>query len=101
MKEKKKKQIHPIIERILLLAHKGFDQVEFDNYAVEQIQDMLSECYGKEELVHAVKDLLTFACYLDTEVGCHSASMKILKVVESSTEALQALGKIDWEDNER
>ena len=100
MTEDKKRQFHPIVEKALLLAHKGFDQVEFDDYAVEQIQDMLCECYGKQELVQAIKDLLTFACYLDTEVGCHSASMKIVKVVENSTEALQALAKIDWEEDD-
>lgn len=93
MTEDQKKSGHPIIVRALELAHVGFDPVEFDNYAVEQLQDMLREYFGKLELVQAVNELITLACFLDTKKGCHSASMQILKVVNSATEALEALVK--------
>jgi hypothetical protein len=91
MKEEKKRKFHPIVERALELAHKGYDEVEFDDYAVEQLQDFLRECFGKQELVQAVSDLVMFACFLDTEKECHSASQKIIKVVEIATEELEAL----------
>lgn len=93
MNEDKKSKAHPLVEKALGLAYKGFEPVEFDDYAVEQLQEALSEYFGKYELVEAVRELITFACFLDTEKGCHSASQKIIKVVESSVEALQALEK--------
>ncbi len=93
MTEDQKKPTHPIVVRALELAHVGFDPVEFDNYAVEQLQDMLREYFGKLELAQAVEELITLACFLDTEKGCHSASMQIIKVVNSATEALEALVK--------
>ena len=93
MNEEKRIKAHPLIEKALELAHKGFEPVEFDDYAVEQLSEMLSEYFGKYELVEAVRELLTFACFLDTEKGCHSASRKIVKVVESSIDALEALKK--------
>ena len=91
MNEDQKKQTHPIIIKALELASKGIDPVEFDNYAVEQLQDMLKEYFGKPNPIQAVEALITVAFFLDTEKGCHSASKKILKVLESATEPLEAL----------
>ena len=97
MNEDQKKQTHPIIIKALDLAYKGIDPVEFDNYAVEQLQDMLREYFGKQDLVQAVEELITLACFLDTKKGCHSASMKIIEVLNSATEGLEAL--INQEEN--
>lgn len=93
MTEDQKGQTHPIVVRALKMASIGIDPVEFDNYAVEQLQEILREYFGKRGLVQAVEALLTLACFLDTEKGCHSASMKIIKVVNSATKALEALIK--------
>ena len=82
---------HPIVEKAIKMAYKEGESVLFDDYAVEQLQDLLRGYYGKQDLVEAVMALLTFACFLDVEKGCHSASQKIIKVVESATEALEAL----------
>ena len=97
MNEDQKGQTHPIVIRALELASKGIDPVEFDNYAVEQLQDMLREYFGKRNLVQAVEALLTLACFLDIKKGCHSASMKIIEVVNSATKGLEAL--INKEEN--
>jgi hypothetical protein len=97
MTEDHKSQIHPIVLRASELASKGIDPVEFDNYAVEQLQNMLREYFGKQDLVQAVEELITFAFFLDTEKGCHSASMQIIKVANSATEGLEAL--INGEEN--
>ena len=92
MTEDQKKLAHPIIERALKLAYKGvIDTIEFDNYAVEQLQDKLKDYFGKQELVDAVKELVNLACFLDVKMKCHSASMKILEVVASTTEEIKTL----------
>ena len=90
MTEDQKRQIHPIVERAMGMVYKGVEPIEFDDYAVEQLQDLLREYFGKQELVQAVQDLIKLAYFLD-KTGCHSASKKIIKVVESATEALNAL----------
>ena len=90
MTEDQKRQIHPIVERAMGMAYKGAEPIEFDDYAVEQLQDLLREYFEKQELVQAVQDLIKLAFFLDKK-GCHAASKKIIKVVESATEALNAL----------
>jgi len=85
------KDAHPIVEKAIKMAYKDGDSILFDDYAVEQLQDLLREYFGTLELVEAVEGLLTLACFLDVEKGSHSASQKIIKVVESATEAIDAL----------
>lgn len=97
MTEDQKRLTHPIVERAMEMASKGIDPIEFDNYAVEQLQDMLREYFGKQDLVQAVKELISFAYFLDVKKGCHLASRKIMKVVNSATEGLKAL--INEEEN--
>lgn len=91
MTEDHKEQTHPLVIRALELAYVGIDPVEFDNYAVEQLQDMLKDYFGKPDLGPAVEALLTLACFLDTKKGCHSASMKLIEVVKISTQAVEDL----------
>ena len=90
MTEDQKRQIHPIVERAMGMAYKGSEPIEFDDYAVEQLQDLLREYFGKPDLVDAVLELINLAFFLDKK-GCHSASEKIIKVVASATEAINAL----------
>jgi len=86
MSEDKKKEVHPIVE----IAYQGFDCVEFDDYAIEELQEMLKQYFGKPELFNAVVDLINLAGLLD-EQGSHSASMKLMVVVSTAADALEAL----------
>ncbi|MFX0033152.1 MAG: hypothetical protein ACFE8E_02680 [Candidatus Hodarchaeota archaeon] len=87
-----KRPLHPLIEKALEMAYEGFEPIEFDDYAVEQLQDMLSEYFGKKELVEAVLELLRLSTVLN-EKGCKSASLKILIVVSSAADALESLNR--------
>jgi len=91
------RDVHPIVKRAVELAFKGYEPVAFDDYAVEQLQDLLREYFGKQDLIQAVLELIKLAYFLDKK-GCHSASKKIIKVVESADEALSDL--INKEKNE-
>jgi hypothetical protein len=91
MTEDYNKKFHPIVEKAVKMAYADGESILFDDYAVEQLQDLLREYFGTQELVEAVEGLLTLACFLDIEKGSHSASQKIIKVVKSATEALDAL----------
>jgi len=90
MSEDKKKEVHPIVEKALEIAYQGFDCVEFDDYAIEELQEMLKQYFGKPELFNAVVDLINLAGLLD-EQGSHSASMKLMVVVSTAADALEAL----------
>ena len=92
MTENQKRPLHPLVERALKMAYEGFEPIEFDDYAVEQLQDMLKEYFGKQELVQAVLELLRLATVLN-ENGCKSAALKILIVVCSAADALENLNK--------
>ncbi len=77
MTEDNKRKIHPIAERALEMAIQGIEPIEFDDYAVEQIEDLLRERFGKPDLINAVLDLLNLATILDKQ-GHHSAAIKII-----------------------
>ena len=90
MSEDKKKEVHPIVKKALEIAYKRSDSVNFDDYAIEQLQEMLKQLFGKKELLKAVIDLINLARVLD-EQGSHSASMKLMVVVSTAGDALKAL----------
>jgi len=92
MTEDQKRELHPIVERALEMAEEGFEPIEFDDYAVEQLQDILRQYYGKQDLIQAITELLNLAVLLDKQ-GCHSASIKMLIVATSATDALEDLNK--------
>jgi len=92
MSEDQKKKVHPIVERALEMAYKGVEPVEFDDYAVEQLQDLLRQCFGKPDLLKAVVDLINLARVLEQQ-GCHSASMKLMIVVSIAADALKDLNR--------
>jgi len=74
MSEDQKSKVHPIVERALEMAYKGGEPVEFDDYAVEQLQELLRQHFGKPDLLKAVVELINLAGVLE-EKGCHSASI--------------------------
>ena len=90
MTKDQKREMHPIVERAIRMAYVGLEPVEFDDYAVEQLQDLLRKYFGKPDLVQAVQDLIKLSYFLDIK-GCHSASKKMIKVMNIATEALNAL----------
>ena len=92
MSEDKKKEVHPIVKKALEIAYKGFDSIKFDDYAIEELQEMLKQYFGKQELHRAVIDLINLARILD-EQGSHSASMKLMKVVSTAGDAFKALNE--------
>ena len=92
MSEDKKKEVHPIVKKALEIAYKGFDSINFDDYAIEELQEMLKQLFGKPELRNAVIDLINLANLLE-EQGSHSASMKLMIVVSTTADALNALNK--------
>jgi hypothetical protein len=92
MSEEQKKKVHPIVERALEMAYKGVEPVEFDDYAVEQLQDLLRERFGKPDLLQAVVDLINLAGVLEKQ-GCPSASLKLMIVVSIAADALKDMNK--------
>ena len=90
MSRDNKKEVHPIVKKALGMAYKGFDSVKFDDYAIEELKEMLKQYFGKPELRKAVIDLINLAGVLD-EQGSHSASMKLMIVVSTAADALKAL----------
>jgi len=91
MSEDQKNKVHPIVERALEMASKGVDSVEFDDYAIEQLQELLNKHFGKPDLLKAVVDLINLAGVLEKK-GCHSASMKIIQVVSIAADDLKKAG---------
>ncbi len=92
MNHEKKGEVHPIVERALKMAQYGFEPVEFDDYAIEQLQELLKEYFGKPDLLKAVVDLINLAGILD-EQGSHSACIKLMKVVTIAVDALKEVNK--------
>lgn len=88
MNQGKKGEVHPIVDRALEMAQQGFEPVEFDDYAIEQLQELLKKRFGKPDLRRAVVDLINLAGVLD-EQGSHSACMKLMRVVIIATDALK------------
>ncbi len=90
MDGEKQKKVHPIVKKALEIAYKEGDTVNFDEYAVEQLQDMLKQYFGKLELRKAVIDLINLAGVFE-EQGFHAASMRLMMVVSIAADALKEL----------
>jgi hypothetical protein len=90
MTENQKKKLHPIVEKALNMAYVGVEPIQFDDYAIEQLEDMLKEYYGKQGLPDAILELIRLSVVLD-EKGCKSAAMKILLVATSAADELEKL----------
>ena len=81
---------HPIVEKVIEVAHKGLEPIELDEYAIEQIEDFLKKSLGKPDLADAVLDLIQFAYFLDKN-GSHTASMKLLDLIKTFEDDINAL----------
>ena len=90
MSEEKKGKLHPIVERALEMVTPDIETIEFDDYAVEQIQDLLRERFGKPDLMNAVLELLKLATILDKQ-GHKSAAIKIIMAACSATDGLEKM----------
>ena len=88
MAENQNKRVHPIVQKVLELAHQGFEPIEFDNYAIEQIEEMLAQYAGKLDLLPAVVDLINLAGVLEKQ-GSHSASFKLMIAISSVAKYLK------------
>ena len=89
-----KRKPHPIVERALEFAREGFEPVEFDEYAVEQLQEILKQSFGKPDLIDAVVDLINLAGILKDEEKSPKAAIQLMRVVTIAAEALKELKKI-------
>jgi len=92
MSEEKKHEPHPIVKKVFEVARSGFDPIELDAYAVEQLQEELKHLFGKPDLVKAVVDLINLAGILN-EQNCSKASLKLMEVVVIATEELKKIKK--------
>ncbi len=92
MSEEKKKEVHPIVKKALEIVYKEGDTVNFDDYAIEELQEMLKEYFEKPELRKAVIDLINLAGLFE-EQGSHSASMRLIMVVSTAADALKNLNE--------
>jgi len=92
MSEDKKRDVYPIVKKALDISYKAFNSIDFDEYAIKELQEMLKQCFGNPELRNAVIDLINLAGFLD-EKGAHSASMKLMIVASTAADALKALNE--------
>jgi len=92
MEKEKTHQVHPIIREALEIAYVGAEPVEFDDEAIEELKHSLANWFGHPDLMTAVVDLINFAWLLQ-EQGAKTAALKILCVVSTAADALEALPK--------
>jgi hypothetical protein len=90
MSEKKYKH-HPILDEVLKLAYQTDNSFELDEYAIEQIEEIIIKYSEKPDFFNAIEDLIKFAYFLDMEKN-HNASAKIMKAIENQTELLKSFG---------
>jgi hypothetical protein len=64
MAEDQKRPVHPIVKRAIEMAYKWLEPIEFDDYAVEQLQDLLRAYFGKQDLIQAALELVKLAFFL-------------------------------------
>jgi hypothetical protein len=88
----KKKDPHPIVKKAFEFAREGFEPIEIDNYAVEQLQEILKQSFGKPDLVTAVVDLINLAGILREE-NSPTAAMQLIRVVVIAAKELEKLKK--------
>ena len=87
----KKYEHHPILDDVLKLAYKIGESINFDDYSVEQIEELIIKYSKKPDFFNAIEDLIKFAYFLDVEKS-HIASSKIMKAIENQIDLLKSLG---------
>ena len=90
MSEKKSKN-HPIINEVLNLAYQINNSIEFEDYAVEQIEELIIKYSQEPDFFNAIEDLIKFAYFLDTEKS-HIASTRIMNALENQIDLLKSFG---------
>jgi hypothetical protein len=80
--------VHYIVKKALEIAYTGVEPIQFDDYAMEQLEDMLTAHFDKSDLLKAVIKLISLADILEKK-GCHTASMKLIIVASTAADALQ------------
>jgi hypothetical protein len=86
----KKYEHHPIIDEVLKLAYQTDNSIEFDDYAIEQIEEIIKKSSQKPDFFNAIEELIKFAYFLDIEKS-HIASAKIMKAIENQIDLLKSL----------
>ena len=90
MSENPKKKFHPIVEKTILMAKKNPNgEIIFDEIAKRDLKNILKKYFKSPELGIVVKDLLTFAYFLDQN-NSKEGSKALLEVITTTTEAMQA-----------
>jgi len=92
-------KVHPIIDETLNLAQIGKEPIEFDEDAIDQIQDSLEDLFESEELFKAVVDLINLAKLLGEE-GSPTASLALIKVIATTAKPLKKLADEKQEKKE-
>jgi hypothetical protein len=88
MSEKKPKH-HPILNEVLNLAYQTDNSIEFDDYAIEQIEALIIKYSQEPDFFDAIEELIKFAYFLDMEKG-QVASAKIMKAIENQIDLLKS-----------
>lgn len=88
VEENQGRKVHPIVKKALEMAYTGVEPIQFDEYAIEQLEDMLIDSFDKPDLLKAVVDLINLAGILEKK-GCHTASMKLIILASTAADALQ------------
>ena len=92
MSTDKKGEVHTIVERALEMAVENFGVLVIDDYAVEQLQELLEQYFGKPELIGAVVSLINLAGVFEKQ-GSSSAALQIIKVVCIAADPLKEVKK--------
>ena len=103
MSDSNHKKAHPLVEKALSLAkldsslappymEELASSIFFDDEAIEELKDALSNYFHTEALISAVLALLDLTCVLD-EQDHKDAALDILMVVATAAEPLKALGR--------
>ena len=82
---------HPILDDVLKLALRIDDSIDFDDYAVEQIENLIKDYSKKPDFSKALNDLITFAYFLEKEQKNYDASAKVMKALENVRDFLKSL----------
>lgn len=81
---------HPIADSALRLLVESADGVlDLPKRAAAQLENELKALWERQELVAAVQELVTFACFLDKEKHAPMAAKALLDVVATAIPALE------------
>jgi uncharacterized protein YpuA (DUF1002 family) len=82
---------HPILDDVLKLALRIDESINFDDYAVEQIENLIKDYSKKPDFSRALNDLITFSYFLEKEQKNYDASAKVMNALENVSDFLKSL----------